>query len=55
MNLLRINDTPYFTWMLDEGQTVKLLLFLKELQALRLEYTDDGGMKFKGNYVDTEV
>lgn len=54
MNLLRINDTPYFTWMLTEEQTVKLLLFLRELKAIRLSY-DEKGLKFKGNFVDTEA
>jgi hypothetical protein len=45
MNMVRINDTPYFAWMIDEQQTLKLLQFLKELKAIKLDYTEAEGLK----------
>ena len=54
MNMCRINDTPYFCWMLDTQATIDLIKFLKE-RGTKIPYTDNEGLKTKGNNIDTEV
>jgi hypothetical protein len=54
MNMCRLNDTPYFVWMVDEKATVDLIKFLQE-RGTRIPYTDRDGLKFKGNNVDRRV
>lgn len=53
-NLVRINDTPMFCWMISEQATFDLIKFLQE-RGHKVPFVEDRGLKFKGNHIDMEV
>ncbi len=54
MNLVRLNDSHQFVWMVDEQTTVDLILFLQE-RGHKVPYSPRKGLMFAGNNVDTEA
>lgn len=54
LNFVRINDTPYFCWMIDTETTAELIKLLND-RGVRVKYTEKEGLKFKGNNIDVEV
>ena len=54
MNLVRINDTHQFVWMMDEQTTFDLIKFLQE-RAIKVPYIPNKGLMLKGANIDVEA